>query len=246
LIAAVLLLGIPVIASAQVNLIVNGSFEYSTVSSPGNTAIYSTGTASAFTVGDGASANTNFVPVGWRVTAGFSEDVIYTAFGAGAFPSASAGLVAGGTGGNDQMTQGTTHTNSYFLYLGDSANASMITQTGLSLTSGTTYQVSFLESALIFGGAPEARVALSITNGSETFAPTYFASPFGAGWLTQTYTFTPSFTGNYSLSLASFDTFNTAVDNVALTAIPEPSAYAAVFGACALGLAALRGRRARV
>ena len=242
-IAVFLLLCLPGIVSAQTNLIVNGSFEYSTVSSPGNTAIYSTTAASAFTLGDGASSNANFVPVGWQITAGAGEDIIYTAYGAGAFPSASAGLVAGGTSGNDQLTQGTTHANSYYLYLGDTALASTITQTGLSLTSGTTYQVTFQESALIYGGAPEARAALSITNGSETFAPSYFASPFGGGWQTQTYTFTPNFTGNYSLSLSSFNTYNTAIDNVTLTAIPEPSTYAAIFGGVALAGAMIVRRR---
>lgn len=110
-----------------------------------------------------------------------------------------------------------------------------VLSTTFSVVTGETYAVSFLAKAgvVLASGALQATV-----NGqSATF------TPGTAAFATYSYNFTANTTGSVGLSF-QLTGGHIALDNVSVSAIPEPSTYAAIFGATALGLAAWRRRRA--
>ena len=114
-------------------------------------------------------------------------------------------------------------------------NVNNVFSTSFSVVTGETYTVSFLSKA----GTTLSAGALSVTaNGqSANFTPTT------SGFATYSYNFTANTSGSVGLSF-QMGSGHVSLDNVSVSAIPEPSTYAAVFGATALGVAAWRRRRA--
>ena len=101
--------------------------------------------------------------------------------------------------------------------------------------------------------APVGFTTLAITlSGRTADSSTLTAVLSGTGFTTLQHDYTFNFTGAMFVGPSSYlaDAGNVAFDNLAYStstsAIPEPSTYAAIFGACALGLAAWRRRTTTV
>lgn len=103
---------------------------------------------------------------------------------------------------------------------GSTRDAGVFTKT-LTLTGGTTYTASFLLAGSQRNFTEIVDVSFGTTTATYTFAPT---DPFG----TKSLTFTPLSTGSVSLSFANRggDLEGALLDNVTITAVPEPETYA--------------------
>lgn len=122
------------------------------------------------------------------------------------------------------------------------------TSAAISFTAGQVYELSFYQASRTNGGGA-ASYQVRLSNGDVLFSRTTSSSE---SWTQYTASYTATSTGNYTFQFylpgASGD--NTVFfDNVSLTttasAVPEPSTYAAIFGALALGsVAVIRRRRA--
>ncbi len=135
-----------------------------------------------------------------------------------------------------------THGNQY-LYLGDSASAATIRQ-DVSLAAGGPYRLTFdLANFLSFHGT-SAKTTVNVVNLGDSSSVVGggqdFTRPSGAGYASQELDFTVPQAGNYRVLVSNPDGFGSNVDNFALVAVPEPSAYAILAGAGVLGFAALR------
>lgn len=116
-----------------------------------------------------------------------------------------------------------------------------LTQT-ISLEGGTSYVFSF-DAARETASATS--FTLGLTDGSDAILNETFSVTTGAGvWDTYTYEFTAANTADYTLSFQRISR-RAAIDNVSLTAVPEPAMYAALLGAGALGFAVWRRRGGR-
>lgn len=130
--------------------------------------------------------------------------------------------------------------NGRYVDLDGSSNDAGVFTKVLNLTGGVTYQASFDLAGNQRGGADDiVDVAFGATGASYTFAP---ADPL-SGYLLA---FTPGTTGSYSLSFANRggDNYGALLDNVSVSAVPEPGTLAlAMGGLLAVGFI-LRRRRA--
>jgi hypothetical protein len=110
-------------------------------------------------------------------------------------------------------------------------SAPNILSTNFSVISGQTYTASFLAQ----GGAGVGTLQVTANGQSANFNPT------PGVFNTHSYNFTANTTGTVSLSF-QLSAGYVALDNVSVTAVPEPATYAAMLGVGALGLAAWRRR----
>lgn len=129
-----------------------------------------------------------------------------------------------------------------------------ISQT-FATVAGNIYQVSFDLWANPDGNAPYPRLAYANTGGVDIL----FSSPGGGSnaapaWVTKTFTFTASgpmttltFKGDAASSTGSAGVaYGAALDNVSVTAVPEPATWAMMIAGVGLVGASMRRRRANV
>lgn len=129
--------------------------------------------------------------------------------------------------------------NGRYVDLDGSSNDAGVFTKVLNLTGGVTYQASFDLAGNQRGGADDiVDVAFGATGATYTFAS---ADPL-SGYLLA---FTPGTTGSYSLSFANRggDNYGALLDNVSVSAVPEPGTLAlAMGGLLAVGFIARRRR----
>ena len=107
---------------------------------------------------------------------------------------------------------------------------------GQIFQTNTTYRVSY---TINRGAGDELAFALSVTGGTMSFANSFNVSiP-----VTSTFDSFALYSVNNTEANPTLGS-NFEIDNVLITAVPEPSTYAAVAGAAVLGLAFWRRRRA--
>lgn len=121
---------------------------------------------------------------------------------------------------------------------GSSSNAGEFSK-ALSLTGGVTYTASFQLAGSHRGDSNTVNVWFGSTAATYTLAS---SDPLG----TQTLMFTPGASGMFSLTFANLggDNVGALLDNVEVTAIPEPSTYALMLaGLAGIGFVARRRQR---
>lgn len=122
---------------------------------------------------------------------------------------------------------------------GSTGDAGMISRQ-LTLTGGQLHTLSFALAGNHRNGAQESVAVVFGSAGSS------YSLPMAAGFTTYTLSFTPSLTGQYTLSFegAGRDNIGMLLDNVRVTSVPEPQTYALLaLGLAAIGATALRRRR---
>ncbi len=143
------------------------------------------------------------------------------------------------------------------LYNGNSSNPNEIhTKTAIAANvAGTTYQVSFLAAGAVYGSPPEATTAgdmlgFVVTDANSATVLDYnymtpaFAganNPFNAGG----FTYVGNGIGNVNVQIigrGNSSQFGGAVDNFAITAVPEPASLA-ILGLGVMGIAAMQRRK---
>jgi hypothetical protein len=162
----------------------------------------------------GNAVGGNLVPSGWTVTDG-TVDIV-------------------GPGWYDLLPGNGPHID----LDGSTINAGVLSKS-LLLTAGVQYIASF-QLAGNQRGWPSDTVDVSFgaTQGSYTLASSQ-------GLTTYTLAFTATTTGNYNLSFANQggDNYGALLDNVSVTAVPEPQSMALGLGGLACAAVALRRQR---
>lgn len=140
------------------------------------------------------------VPDGWTVTDG-TVDVVG--------PISWATLCNGGTGNVCIDLDGSTQ------------NAGILSKS-FNLTAGVNYTATFDMAGNQRGGSDT--VTIQFGTASLAFSPLLSTSP----WTTYTLNFTPTSTASYSLTFnnAGGDNIGAVIDNVSITAVPEPETLA--------------------
>lgn len=141
---------------------------------------------------------------------------------------------------------------SQLYYIGDGGSHASIQQS-VALSAGQSYQLSFYLAPLIgsswVSAGWDAKVDLTISDGTQTLLPgldySYTVATSVQGWEQKSYSFTAANSSSYTFTFTTQGggTDAASIDNVVLTAVPEPSTYAAIFGVCALGFVAYRRHR---
>lgn len=168
---------------------------------------------------------------GWTVGNG-SVDVIGA--GPGNEPGAGPGQQGDATGYNFLPGNG-----NYIDLDGSSSDAGVFSK-ALTLTGGVTYSASFQ----LAGSQRNFTESVNVSFGTASASFTYGRfTPF----TTSTLLFTPTTTGSYLLSFSEPGASNNEgllLDNVSVTAVPEPSTYALMLaGIGAIGFLSRRRRR---
>jgi len=125
-----------------------------------------------------------------------------------------------------------------------------ISQMLTGLTVGQTYQVMFALAGNPDGGA-STKVAVASDGGSQSsvfFFPQGSNTHQNMGWTNQVFTFKATgTTANLTFSATQFDAYGPALDNVSISAVPEPATWAMMiigFGGVGSMLRSTRRRHA--
>lgn len=141
----------------------------------------------------------------------------------GATTSSSVVIHTGYTGGGVTWPEPTDGTQ--FLYMANSAQSSTIYQ-DVTLSPGSYKLTLDLANFLGGGYAAGAKIngALSLASGGS-IANDVFTRPLGAGFATFEWTFAVNTSDTYRLSFENPNGYGSNLDNVTLTAVPEPSEW---------------------
>ncbi|AHF92452.1 PEP-CTERM motif protein [Opitutaceae bacterium TAV1] len=110
----------------------------------------------------------------------------------------------------------------------------------VTLEAGVTYKLSFDVLRLIVNSNSAISYKLSVYSDTETVIDVIYPLQLAANvWDTSEYVFTAEESNTYIFSIAHYGVGTAALwlDNVSLTAVPEPATYTALFGAGAIALA---------
>jgi len=162
---------------------------------------------------DSNTMGLNQTPVGWAVTDG-TVDII-------------------GSGYFDFLPG-----NGKYIDLDGSTSNAGILSTSLSLTAGLTYTAEF---ALAGNQRNSSTESVTVSFGNASLI---YSLPSSQTFTTYSLVFTPSASGNYSLSFsnAGGDNVGALLDNVRVTAVPEPESLALLL-AGSLVVAGVAARR---
>lgn len=175
--------------------------------------------ANTLVFADNFNSNTlglNKVPTGWTVTNG-TVDII-------------------GTGFYDlQPGHG-----AYIDLDGSTSNAGILS-TSLSLTAGVTYTAAF---SLAGNQRNASTESVTVAFGDTSFV---YAMPSSQAFTTYSLAFTPSASGSFALSFsnAGGDNVGALLDNVSVTAVPEPQSLALLLAGVVVTGAVARRRQLR-
>lgn len=127
--------------------------------------------------------------------------------------------------------------NGRYIDLDGSTNSAGVLSTSIALTGGTQYLATFQLGGNHRNGFSDV---VNVTFGTTLATYTVLAS---AGFTTYSVLFTPGTTGSYALSFddQGADQIGALLDNVSVSAVPEPASLALAVGG--LGMAALALRR---
>ncbi len=128
-------------------------------------------------------------------------------------------------------------------YVGLSSQAASISQSGIVLTAGTSYDLTFDLSTL--QNSSPAELMVTFVGGAQSINQTFDLSGGTNHWVGQSWRFTATENASYTLTLASPSGYATNIDNFSLIAVPEPSTVGACMGLAALGLVIRARRRVR-
>jgi hypothetical protein len=183
--------------------------------------LVSTVSANAATVvfADNFNSNTlgyNRVPTGWSVTDG-TVDII----GPGFF----------------DLQPG----NGYYVDLDGSTGNAGILSTSLALTAGLTYTADFSLAGNLRNAGTES---VTVSFGDSQFV---YVLPTSQTFTTYSLAFTPTSSGLFSLSFsnAGGDNYGALLDNVSVTAVPEPQSLALLLAGVMVTGAVARRRQLR-
>jgi hypothetical protein len=134
---------------------------------------------------------------------------------------------------------GAAYSGKQLFYLNDFGTAGTTVQQGISLTAGTTYQLSFEVS-----GLKDRANAGSMQVQLGSFSAAIAAGPSAGAWHAYAYQYTPQASGLAQLKFTSISgpVNIDAVSLVALPPVPEPTTWALMLSGL-LALGALRRRR---
>ena len=231
-------------AQAAPNLVVNGGFETTTNGTgeivPGQTTgQYITSATGWYSTSTTANGGDPFLFIANNaVTAGFGDKW-----------DNGIRYLWGASNGGASTWDGTSASGGNYLVMDGDYHATPISQMLSGLVTGQTYALSYSWAAAQFYNNTGATTeTLSATLGSATQSgPTYSLPSNGfSGWMTQTMNFTYDGTSNVLSFLASGTPAGAPpmvlLDNVSLSAVPEPGTVALLAGSLVLVAIAVRRR----
>jgi hypothetical protein len=179
----------------------------------------------------------------------FETPVVNNGDGSSGYDRYAAGANIGGwtvTGGgvdifNNSIAAPRPNAQNGSQYIDLSASAQGGITQSLSLLAGFTYTADFFYSASYRDSGSQPPKDFTVGLGSSSLN----LSANTSGWLSGSLTFTPGVSGNYSLSFTGTDTgyAGAFIDNVRISAVPEPYEYGLVAVAGLLVLGAWDRRR---